>query len=86
MSSIRTNLAEKYYEINKIYTDGMTILVSGTSKPVKVWENYSSDLEYYAANPEEKEEEGFDWLYETMNKQYGQMLIGEVSLVVAKAA
>ena len=77
-------LAEKYDEINKIYTDGMRVPVSGTSKPVKVWKNYSTDLEYYAANPDEKDEEGFDWPYETMNKQYGQMLIGEVSLVVAR--
>ena len=78
------SLPEKFDEINRAFTEGMKIPVSQGQKPTKLWDGYIEQKEYDAANPEEKEEIGYEWPYKTVTDIYGKLRKGCVHVVVAR--
>jgi replicative DNA helicase len=84
VSNDNLSLIEKHEEINRLVSESMRVPVTQGEKPSKLWDGYIEQKEYDAANPDEKEEVGYNWPYQTLSEIYGKLRKGCVHVIVAR--
>ena len=76
-------ILEKNDKINRIVAESMKVPITQGEKATRLWNGYVEQKEYDAAHPDEKEEVGYDWPYETVSGIYGKLRKGCVHVIVA---
>lgn len=77
-------ILEKNDKINRIVAESMKVPITQGEKATRLWNGYVEQKEYDAAHPDEKEEVGYDWPYETVSGIYGKLRKGCVHVIVAR--